>query len=338
MNNIFPAGIDRLYYHRLVFRFSPVATVQSDAWIGAVLRNNLLYAAENIPVSESRSLYSVLETYPGEPDFSHPFYKEWAGGFPKGFSLGCPPLFPVGFSYPAIRKNEVLTCSLCLVGHMAQYAPYVVEAVRCMCKRGIGKPVVPLQLIDVSECHPVYGSRLIALADGPVETLEYPIRPHDFRQPAAERPGRFEILLETPLCLVKKRQKAVPSISYQDKQNGFPSFYQFVRSLAYRLFKLSVLYGGDGTYPDAQESMRQIDDWVAGATTPELAAAALRLVTLTGPPRKENRARMTFSGYTGSLSYTGNAGKYLPALLFAGQLGVGNDTVYGLGKYHITFY
>lgn len=336
MEDIFLTGIERLYYHRLDFRLSPVAALQPDAWLGAVLRNSLLYAAATVPVDGTRSLFSVLETYPGEPDFTHPFYKEWAGGFPKGFSLGCPPFFPNGFSYPLIRKNEIFTCSLCLIGHMAQYASHVVEAMRGVCERGIGKPVVPLQLVDVSEWHPVRGSRLIALGNGPVETLESPVRPCDCFRAWPEQQGRIELSLETPLCLVRKRQKADPAVSYQDKQNGFPSFYQFVRSLAYRLMKLHILYAGNGIYPDARETVRQIDEWIGGATAFGLETATLRSVTLTGPPRKENRARMVFTGYTGAMAYAGNFRKFLPLLVFAESLGVGNDTVYGLGKYRVT--
>ena len=338
MNDTFPAFTGRMYYHRLDFRFSPVATVYPEAWIGAVLRNNLLYAAEQIPVGRSKSLFAILDEYPGKPDFSHPFYKEWAGGFPKGFSLGCPPFYSDGFCYPPLQKNKIFTFSLALIGHMVQYTPYLIEAVRRLCERGIGKPLVPLRLIDISEHHPEAGTRLLGSAGETTEHPQYPVRPDDFRPFSQKVSGRIEISLETPLCLVKKRQKADPAISYQDKQNGFPSFYQLIRSLAYRLLKLSVLYCNNGDYPDARESVRQIDEWIAQATNPELTAVILQSVTWMGPPRKENRARMIFTGYTGTMSYTGDFRKYLPLLLFAEGLGVGNDTVYGLGKYRITSY
>ena len=36
-----------------------------------------------------------------------------------------------------------------------------------------------------------------------------------------------------------------PELSYQHKMNGFPSFYQIVRSMTYRWASLSMLYGDD---------------------------------------------------------------------------------------------
>jgi hypothetical protein len=57
-----------------------------DAWTGAVVRNNLLYAADKIFMPEQkRSLREWIDIFPLEE--SHPLYKELREGFPRGYVL-----------------------------------------------------------------------------------------------------------------------------------------------------------------------------------------------------------------------------------------------------------
>ena len=74
------------HFQRFVIKMSATENVTLDAWSGAIIRNNLLYAAEQVRIHKTnRSLREQIDTFPLEDN--HPLYKELKDGFPKGYVL-----------------------------------------------------------------------------------------------------------------------------------------------------------------------------------------------------------------------------------------------------------
>jgi hypothetical protein len=147
----------------------------------------------------------------------------------------------------------------------------------------------------------------------------------------------LEITYLTPTILFKPVRKKNKSISYQDKCNGFPSFYQLYRSVLNRMFKLTILYAHPHDFDLAQQLMDNMEELVDYATNLSLISVDMQKVTLKNTPKKEKDNQMPLCGYMGTQKYEGYFNRFLPALRFMEALGVGNEVVYGMGRYKIEF-
>jgi hypothetical protein len=58
-------------------------------------------------------------------------------------------------------------------------------------------------------------------------------------------------------------------------------------------------------------------------------------VTLQNTQKKEKVNEMPLAGYVGEQIYGGYFREYVSLLRFMAELGVGNEVVYGMGKYEI---
>ncbi|MDR3062216.1 MAG: CRISPR system precrRNA processing endoribonuclease RAMP protein Cas6 [Dysgonamonadaceae bacterium] len=318
-----------LCYHRLDVRITAVKDTIFDAWPGAIIRNNLLFASEQIPVGGEMSLREKINRIPLLS--SHPLYKDLAGGFPRGYQVTLQSNHDMTSSV-FLRKNEILCFSVILIGDMAQYFNYFIRAIRLMCQRGFGYPMVPFLLIDVNERSYSGECQLLATEQsGLSDRLQYPVRLSDFypNQPKGNKKS-LKIMFETPVSLFKQTKKKDTKISYQDKTNGFPSFYQLVRSMVFRLQKLHTLYVDPDNYFDSEE---QIEDYLNHARECSLLAADIRKIVLQSTPKKETEDRIQFGGYIGELSFDGDFSGYIPLLRFMQELGVGDGVVYGMGRF-----
>ena len=199
---------------RLTVRFFAGERTAMRHWIGAVLRNNFLYAADSITDEHGTSLRQLIDTLPLPDD--HFLFDRLKGGFPKGFFFDCSDL-PVEGSGFELEANRVYTFALVLIGSHAAYKPLYVEALRQMLARGFGHPTVPMTLVDITETS----------SDTP--STYFP------ETGLAEVQLRFK----TPVCLIRTLNAG--GNGFQDKLNNMPSFYQFARSLTYRLVTLGIL-------------------------------------------------------------------------------------------------
>jgi hypothetical protein len=302
-------------YHYYEICMAADSDVVFDAWTGAVLRNNLLYAADKVRVEEQAcSLRELIDKLP--LNISHPLYNELKDGFPKGFVLSGFSHFNLESETVHIRKNEVFTFSLTLIGNFNDYRFYFFEAIRQMCKRGIGKPLTPFALLDISEKH----SACLA----------------DFFEPEWEgSSSEFTVRHETPVILFRLKSKKNTQLSYQDKSNRFPGFYQLVRSAFFRMQKLYAIYAGPDKYESVLFNEEAVETYLKKAGYPLLKSANIQYVTLRNTQKKGKLNEMPLSGYVGEQVYIGNCREYLPLLKFMSELGVGNEVVYGMGRYEI---
>lgn len=302
-------------YHCFEIRMVADSDVVFDAWAGAILRNNLLYAAGKISVEEQTcSLRELIDKFPLAE--THPLYKELKEGFPKGYVLS-------GFSHAnfeseavLVRKGEIFIFSLKLIGNFNDYRFYFFEAIRLMCKRGIGKPLTSFTLLDISE------KPVVRLADFLASGVE-------------DEFSEITLRYKTPVILFRLKSKKNTQLSYQDKSNRFPGFYQLVRSAFFRMQKLYAVYVEPTTYTPPLFEETVTETYLEKAGYPLLQSADIRYVSLQNTQKKEKKNEMPLSGYVGEQVYSGYFQKYLPLLKFMEGLGVGNETVYGMGRYEI---
>lgn len=296
---------------RIDIRFFSDECVKMKYWIGAVLRNRFLYAADSVLDEHGVSLRQTIDTLPLPK--SHFLYEQFRGGFPKGFLFDCSnlPYEAPGFT---LEANRIYTFSLILIGNNIAYKPMFITAIRRMMKEGFGQPMVPMNLIDITEqeiCH--------------LQTM-----------PDDKHTLDLEILFKTPISLLPPPKES--SNGYQNKLNNFPSFYQFMRSLVYRIVSLDLLY----TDQHRIDSREQMEEWIERYIRPSVRAmllqADLRYEKRWSTPKTESENIYLMGGYTGSLAFGNVPAQFLPLLVFASSLGIGADINYGLGWFQVQPY
>ena len=298
--------------------------VAFDAWVGAIIRNNMLYFAEQVRIQKNNcSLREQIDTFPLNEN--HPLHKELKDGFPKGYVL-------TDFSHAdmpepviTIRKGETVFFSLLLIGRFNEYRYYFFEAIREMCERGIGKPLTHFRLLNITE------------------SPASPVSLSDFMHPEITE-GHTEITIrfQTPIILYRLKEKKNTQLSYQDKCNCFPSLYQLTRSAFTRLQKLHALYVEPDTLCGKKHSGSQslfeetsMETFLEKAGRPLLKSANIQYINLPNTQKKEKPNDIPLAGYIGEQIYAGLFQQYLPLLKFMAGLGIGNETVYGMGRYEI---
>lgn len=300
----------RLATQRIHIRFFAGECVRMQHWIGAVLRNRFLYAAEEVKDEQGISLRQLIDTLP-LPE-GHFLYGQLQGGFPKGFLFDCSqlPCRTPGF---ALEANRVYTFSLILTGKWIDSKALFMMAIKRMMEGGFGHPVVPMTLVDMREeevCHatPSTGHESIDL----------------------------ELQFNTPVCLI--HQPKGSGNGFQNKLNNFPSFYQLVRSLAYRVVTLSMLYN-NGEGPDSREQMEEwIEQYTEAAVQAVLLRAELHYEKCRSTPRKGKDSIYSMEGYTGRLAFGNVPARFLPLLALGTTLGAGAHINYGLGQFRVRPY
>lgn len=320
-----------VYYHNLTFRFYPEEDIRIGSWAGAVFRNGFLHAARDVEGPQGETLYDILSQLflPA----SHPYYKQLCGGFPKGFIWDLTGL-PHDRNDFALERGHIYTATLRLIGHIAEYALPCCMAVERFFELGIGHPRAPLHLMDVRESggtkeRLIYNDSAGFLSD----RLELPCRIG--RETTDRGKQTVELRTLTPVCLLKLRRTAT-DIGYQEKLNGFPSFYQWTRTAAYRLYYLSLLYGHDAPSMELSELDTRIEEYLRKTYEACLLRADLRYRKLYSTPKKEKNGQVYgMDGYEGTLTFKDVSPVYLPLLRFMSRLGVGNDINYGLGLYEV---
>jgi hypothetical protein len=292
---------------RLHVRFIPDRDIHLHAWIGAVLRNNFLVNTAEFITDDGHSLYEHIEELTISPD--NPYYNQLVGGFPKGIWLDCRNMAHVG---SMLRGGELYSFSIVMMGWYARYAGMAVQAVDRMLSNGIGHPKVKSHIVDIvgdnNEGSITNYSDLLVNPDAP-------------------KMMTLKIVYETPLSLIRKRSKKDSSVSYQDKLNGFPSFYQFMRSVISRVNTLGMLYG-DGPIED-------VDAFLADTSQVYMLGANIKYRRVHSTPKQGRSSVYVMDGYEGSTTWANVPTFYLPILHFAEALNVGYNIPFGLGAFSI---
>ena len=325
-----PEFLKNLVYRRYDVYISPTDDVAFEAWSGAIVRNNMLYTAEQIRIQKSGlSLREQIDTLPLEDD--HPLYREMKEGFPKGYVLTNFSFTDTSNPCMVLRKGDTYSFSLLLIGCFNDYRFYFFEAIRQMCERGMGKPLTPFSLIDIRE-NPSSPVILNDFTSPPPS----PTTQSDATQTEADDiTSDITIRFLTPVILYRLRDKQNTQLSYQDKTNRFPSFYQLVRSSFSRLYKLYALYENPSGKNTSFFDESYMETYLEKAGRPLLKSANIQHITLQNTQKKGKKNELPLAGYIGEQTYSGNMKQYVPLLKFMADLGVGNETVYGMGRFEI---
>jgi hypothetical protein len=317
--------------YRVTVRFYPADDVCLDAWIGAVFRNRFLYFAESVCDERGVSLRECLDELPLLPE--HAYYNQMKGGFPKG----------VFFDFRDITRKcrkgilpqNIYAFHIVFIGTSVRLFPMAVQALEKMFADGIGHPLKQLNLLDIVEPGPDGKNRL--LYGGNSASLNMPenaIRISDYEADINEF-ADIRLTFHTPTSLYQQKEKAQPELSYQHKMNGFPSFYQLVRSLTYRWASLSMLYGNDFSEVEAKEFEKELDAFAESSSLAFLDEATLRRRKIHGTPKKESKYIYVMEGYEGEMVFKKVSCRYLPLLFWGMYAAVGNNVQYGMGNYSV---
>ena len=317
--------------YRVSVWFYPEEDIHLDAWIGAVFRNRFLYFADSICDEEGISLRSHLDKLSLSPD--HVYYKQMKGGFPKGLLFDFRDI--PGRRKDILYRNTIYSFDIVLIGKAVCHFPMVVQALSAMCADGIGHPLVPLHLIDVLEQNGEEQIHLLYSENGMFLNMpEYAVCISDFLTDTTDMVS-LRLTFHTPLSLYQVKNKVEPELSYQHKMNGFPSFYQFVRSVAYRWSVLAMLYGEEMLIEDKKEFEEQLDQWIEASSLAVLQEASLRYRKIHSSPKKSENHVYVMGGYEGHIVFQNVPKKYLPLLVWGMHIAVGDNVQYGMGSYSV---
>lgn len=307
MNTLF----SQLAYQKFNIRFFSSEQNDMKFWLGSVLRNRFLYAADRVFDDQGVSLRQLIDTLPLPEE--HFLYGQLQGGFPKGFLFDSSsiPYNAPGFT---LEDNKIYTISLILIGNTITRKQLFLDAIQLMLQEGFGHPIIPLTLIDITE--------------EPLQSFNTNFDENTERV-------KLELFLKTPVCLFHTSKE--DANGFQNKLNGFPSFYQFMRSLTYRLLTLCMLYTDSSILASKEEMDNLAEQYLQPSAQALLLRADLRLEKRYNTPKKGENSIHAMSGYTGRLVFGQVSSQYLPLLTFAEALGVGANIHYGLGCYQIQY-
>ena len=327
-----PALISNLYCHRLEVRFYAEENIQMNHWLGAVLRNGFLSMSAEVFDSEGVSLWEYIQAFP--LPIHHPYYLQLKGGFPKGFFFDCSSIDGDGKGF-FLKGQCVQRITLCLIADFSKHFSLFIKALVRFFNKGLGSPLVPLHILDIAEVG-INGNRNLLYSDTvPVEgILCNPIRWEDMLSMGGVHSSSVYLSFETPVCLYRPKSKQIGK-GYQDKLNGFPSFYQLIRSAIYRLVTLSMLYTEIDFVIDKKDCEEWIDNYIYQSSEAFLIQTELSYCKLYSTPKKEESSVYVLNGYKGRMEYTNVRADYCAILQFASYMNVGNDINYGLGTFRI---
>jgi hypothetical protein len=322
----------QMCYHRFEIRMIAAHDTVFDAWVGAVLRNNLLYAMEQIDLPDrNMTLFRYCRQFPLSAQ--HPLYNELKDGFPAPYYLYV--CSPNAMEMTKLKAGQTISFSLTLTGEISRYITCFVEAIDFMCHKGMGMYSNPFVLNEVREVSAM-GENHLLFREGEIISGQL-LHPVDMATvtTVSTQSGCIRIVFESPVSLIKQRNRS-ESPGYQEKSNLFPSFYQLVRTAAYRLEKLHALYAVPRDTDLYNQSHENMEVALEQAANPEIEEINLKRIELKSSRRKNgNETRIPLTGFIGDMRFRGNYKPYITLLKYMEQLGAGNHLTYGFGKYRI---
>jgi hypothetical protein len=237
-------------------------------------------------------------------------------------AIPLPYLFAAPNGHQSLVTGEPFPFTLTLVGGAIRYFPYLVAALRVLGLQGLGSKRVRATLGTVHWLGPA--GTMTPLFSG---TLNPTLRTQPPALPlsawVAALPNhppinRLTLAFDSPIAL-KHQGRTL---------RGAPPFHVIIRALLRRLSALAAFYG------DARWDL-DYRGWIERAEAVDLSAAQTRWVERV---RKASRTQqlMPLSGIMGRATYIGDFTPFLPLLHIGTLLHVGNNTVFGNGRYTIT--
>ena len=203
--------------------------------------------------------------------------------------------------------------SLMLFGDTNEYLPYFIFAFETMGKKGLGKKIDGQRATYRLDAVESQGQQIYSAVDQQLSAgvRGLPLRLVDSSSP--QETGRLTLTLKTPLRL-----------KFDNRFQAKLPFSLLVRAMLRRVSSLFETYG-DGEpqldYRGLVERAKQIEVSCDGLSWYDW-------------QRYSNRqeSTMMMGGMTGSVTYRGQIGEYLPLLELCRELHLGKQTAFGLGQ------
>lgn len=318
------------YFHKLEFRISPTSDTTMPGWVGAVLRNNFMYAAESICTGRNTSFRNILDTLSISSE--HPLFPELKGSIPKGLYIRPNPntvsLLDKQEDY--VRPSQWLEFSVTVFGRMESYIPAVIDTVESMCARGFGHPMTPFVITGIYSYLPD-GNRVPYSEQDP-----HPIRLFDY-QSQEQQTVRLKLSLDTPTDVINVNTfKDAEGMSYQDITSSFPSFYLIAKTALNRIEKLNTIYCDTDPMAHYQEEHNAMLELLkTGCHGVKLSSAEIFRLHTGSTPKKGQSEVIPIVGYVGKLAFSGVPASFIPYLCMAQHIGIGRNVAYGSGSFRL---
>ncbi len=205
--------------------------------------------------------------------------------------------------------GAALTFNLVLIGRAIDYLPYFVLAFEQMAAQGLGPGRPRLKIRSITQDGTI-------LFDASAHTFRAPLRKQRLHlRPGADRCGQVKLNFLSPT-----------RITYAGRMCRRIDFHILIRSLLRRLGLLAYFHD-QPVELDYTGLIRQAQQ----VRTSEMHLAGYEWRRYSG--RQEREVEM--EGMTGTVTYEGNIGPFLPFLRAGELLHVGKGTSFGMGKYEL---
>jgi len=211
-------------------------------------------------------------------------------------------------------RGSALDFSLLLFGDMNKNIPYFIYTCCEMGKIGIGKKVNGKKAKFILE-KVMHGKQTIytdteqkLFMQAPLEKLKIPLL-SDFNK------GEFQlkITLETPL-----------RIKFSNRLKADLPFHVLVRAMLRRISSLLFYYGAGEPSFDYKGLVKRAEDF-------DIIYSDLGWFDWRRYSHRQGKD-MLMGGMSGSVTYKGNIGEFLPLIDFCSKVHIGKQTAFGLGK------
>ncbi len=208
--------------------------------------------------------------------------------------------------YPA---GADLSFNLILIGRATEFLPYFVLTCEQMATQGLGPGRPRLKIRNITQDGTI-------LFDATAHAFRSPLRKQRLHlRPGADRRGRVKLNFLTPT-----------RINYAGRMCRRIDFHILIRSLLRRLGLLAYFHD-QPVELDYAALIKQAQE----VKTTEMHLSGYEWRRYSG--RQEREVEM--EGMTGTVTYEGNIGPFLPFLRAGELLHVGKGTTFGMGKYEL---
>ena len=236
----------------------------------------------------------------------------------EGSRISSPPhpfvIEPPLTSETTFPKGSAFDFNLLLFGEMNNSLPYFIYAIDQMGKIGIGKRISGKRgrflLKEV-----ISGNRIIYSAtDQKLDSTEtYEILPFLESENYSDNNFSIRVILDTPLRL-----------KFENRLKADLPFHVLVRAMLRRVSSLYSCYGDGEPSLDYRGLVRR-------AETVLIVTGDLKWFDWRRYSHRQDQA-MFMGGMTGSITYEGKIGEYMPLIDFCSKVHLGKQTAFGLGK------